>query len=465
VSATMSPDLLVIRSSFRFAITSVVPFVSALFCVWITGWFAQASLSPWPAIVSVAAGALLVRFNVSNVASIVAYPFTVINTLASRSIAAGFVTFLALWLDGVRGTQLQAPVSFALNMWLITSVLSTALISLSLHKRFRRPSLKIAAIGVTEASIAFAHKLANQPYLALDFVGYVEDRGPERIPDHSPFPILCRIDGVKNYLSTNVVHHMVVSLPTTATYRFQNALDQLLDSTCSVHYLHDFLLFKPIRERLTTLGNIAVFTVIDSPTSGWESILKRMFDVVASAAALVILSPLLIVTAAWIKHDSRGPVLFKQSRWGTGAEPFQIFKFRSMTQSASAASSTAQATKNDSRITKVGAFIRRTSIDELPQLINILCGDMSLVGPRPHAVAHNQEYRGLVKGYMLRHKIKPGLTGWAQVHGFRGETDTIDKMEGRIGYDLEYLRNWTLSLDLYIIVRTVALVLRRTNAW
>jgi putative colanic acid biosynthesis UDP-glucose lipid carrier transferase len=175
------------------------------------------------------------------------------------------------------------------------------------------------------------------------------------------------------------------------------------------------------------------------------------------------------MVALFIKLDSKGPVFFRQNRWGTGAKPFAIYKFRSMTQETSQGAAggdvIVQTTANDMRVTKVGAFIRRTSIDELPQLLNIFLGSMSFVGPRPHATGHNKEYRGLIKGYMLRHKVKPGLTGWAQIHGFRGETDTLDKMAKRIDYDLEYLRNWTPLLDIYIVFKTVHVVALGKNAY
>jgi putative colanic acid biosynthesis UDP-glucose lipid carrier transferase len=292
---------------------------------------------------------------------------------------------------------------------------------------------------------------------------------PDRLPDHKPFPILSRIDQIAEYITNHEVGHVLVSLPTQASYRFGFVLEQLLDSTCSVHYLHDFLLFRPIREAMTPIGSMSVFTIIDSPGDGFGAAIKRSFDILGASLGLIFLLPLFFIVAAWIKLDSKGPVFFKQNRWGTGASPFQIYKFRSMTQATSVAASVGevvtQTTQNDARVTRVGAFIRKTSIDELPQLLNIFKGDMSIVGPRPHAVGHNKQYRGLVKGYMLRHKIKPGLTGWAQIHGFRGETDTIDKMEMRVQYDLEYLRTWTPMLDVYVILKTVKLVVSGKNAY
>ena len=179
---------------------------------------------------------------------------------------------------------------------------------------------------------------------------------------------------------------------------------------------------------------------------------------------LVLISPIMLALAIGVKLSSPGPIIFKQRRNGLDGEEIIVYKFRSMRAMDNGAV-VKQATKGDPRITKFGAFIRRTSLDELPQFINVLQGRMSIVGPRPHAVAHNEQYRKRIKGYMLRHKVKPGITGWAQVNGLRGETDTIDKMKARVEYDLEYLRNWSLGLDLQIIVRTVRLVLFDRHAY
>jgi putative colanic acid biosynthesis UDP-glucose lipid carrier transferase len=334
---------------------------------------------------------------------------------------------------------------------------------------FRRPSEKVAIAAITDSSVAFARGFKDQRFLAIDFLGFFEDRLPDRLPAHEPFPILSRIDEIATFITNHEVGHVLVSLPTQASYRFGFVLEQLLDSTCSVHYLHDFLLFRPIREAMTPIGSMSVFTIIDSPGDGFGAVIKRCFDVLGSSVGLILLVPVFLIVAMWIKLDSKGPVFFKQNRWGTGALPFQIYKFRSMTQATSVAASVGevvtQTTQNDARVTRVGAFIRKTSIDELPQLLNIFLGDMSIVGPRPHAVGHNKQYRGLVKGYMLRHKVKPGLTGWAQIHGFRGETDTIDKMEMRVKYDLEYLRNWTPMMDVYVILKTVKMVVSGKNAY
>lgn len=461
---------LAIDDGFSFLVEVCIPFLAAIFSAWYTDWFNPLKLTYWPGLVAVLAGAFLVRFDVEALQRAISYRFLVVNTLGLRALMAGFVGMVALIVDGFGTASFQLALSYSVLLFLVTSTSSILAIAIALLPRFRRPPIKIAIVGVTEAGIAFAKQLQDHPYLALQFVGYIEDRSADRIPNHSPYPVLCRGNDAKDYVANHHIQHILVSFPLRAGVRCDKVLEQMLDTTCSVHYLHDFLLFKPIREGLTAMGNLSVFTIIDVPNSGWGLMVKRGFDIVASLAALFLLLPLLVVVAIWIKLDSKGSVLFVQDRWGDGGDSFKIFKFRSMTQSASGSAadgsgSIVQATRGDARVTKVGAFIRRTSIDELPQLINILRGDMSVVGPRPHAISHNQEYRKLVKGYMLRHKIKPGLTGWAQIHGFRGETDTLDKMVKRVEYDLEYLRTWTVALDIYIIYKTLGLVLRRTNAY
>ena len=410
-----------------------------------------------------------IRFDIYKLAKIKRFRFVVLSDLLARAFVVFLLMNVVFAIDGTLDSRWTQIFYFAISIWILCSILTIIFIQISMIKAFRRKPIRVAIAAVTDSSVAFAKNLKAQKFLAIDFLGFFEDRPDDRIPDYQPFKILSRIDGVSSYITGQEVDHVLVSLPTEAGYRFGFVLEQLLNSTCSVHYLHDFLLFRPIREAMTPIGNMSVFTIIDAPGTGFDSVIKRIFDILGSAIGLILLLPLLILVAIWIKIDSKGPVFFMQNRWGTGAQPFQIYKFRSMTQATSSASSDGEAivqtTQNDMRVTRVGTFIRRTSIDELPQLINILKGDMSIVGPRPHAVGHNKEYRGLVKGYMLRHKVKPGLTGWAQIHGFRGETDTIDKMEKRVEFDLEYLRNWTPMLDIYVILRTVKLVVTGKNAY
>jgi len=246
--------------------------------------------------------------------------------------------------------------------------------------------------------------------------------------------------------------------------RILQVLDELKDTTASIFFVPDMFVTDLIKGRTGSVCGMPVISVCETPFTGSNGLVKRLSDIVLSVVILLLISPLLLVVAAAVKLSSPGPVIFRQRRYGLDGKQILVYKFRSMTVTEDG-SSVQQATKNDNRITPLGAFLRKTSIDELPQFINVLQGRMSIVGPRPHAVAHNEMYRKLIKGYMVRHKVKPGITGWAQVNGYRGETDTLDKMEGRIEYDLDYLRNWSLWLDLYIIAKTIRLVFKDHQAY
>jgi putative colanic acid biosynthesis UDP-glucose lipid carrier transferase len=219
-----------------------------------------------------------------------------------------------------------------------------------------------------------------------------------------------------------------------------------------------------IQGRTDSVCGLPVISVCETPFRGPAGILKRGSDVVLATLIMILLTPFMLLIALAVKLSSPGPVIFKQRRYGLDGEEILVYKFRSMTVTEDGGT-IEQARKNDARVTRIGALLRRTSMDELPQFINVLQGRMSIVGPRPHAVAHNEMYRPLIKSYMVRHKVKPGITGWAQVNGFRGETDSLEKMEGRIQCDLDYLRNWSLRLDLYIILKTVRLVFRDSAAY
>jgi putative colanic acid biosynthesis UDP-glucose lipid carrier transferase len=215
---------------------------------------------------------------------------------------------------------------------------------------------------------------------------------------------------------------------------------------------------------ITNVAEVPVVNVSDIRLRGSAELFKRIFDQIVALIAVVVLAPILLLIAMFIRFDSPGPILFRQHRYGVDGKEIEVWKFRSMSVQENRGPVT-QATRNDIRVTRVGAFLRKHSLDELPQFFNVLQGNMSIVGPRPHAVSHNEEYRAKIDGYMLRHKIKPGITGWAQVNGWRGETDTLEKMEGRVRYDLEYIRNWSAWLDIKIILLTVIHVFSGDDAY
>jgi putative colanic acid biosynthesis UDP-glucose lipid carrier transferase len=260
------------------------------------------------------------------------------------------------------------------------------------------------------------------------------------------------------------VREVYITLPMGMQPRITELLTALQDSTASIYYVPDVFGITIVQGRLQDVGGVPVVGLCETPFTGLNAALKRAEDLVLGSLILVLIAPLMAAVALGVRLSSPGPVLFRQRRNGLDGREITVWKFRSM-RTMEDGPVVRQATRDDPRITRFGAFIRRTSLDELPQFFNVLQGEMSIVGPRPHALAHNAEYRELIRAYMVRHKVKPGITGWAQVNGHRGETDTLDKMRARLECDLEYLRHWSLALDLRIIARTVGLVFLDRKAY
>jgi putative colanic acid biosynthesis UDP-glucose lipid carrier transferase len=321
----------------------------------------------------------------------------------------------------------------------------------------------VVIVGANETGLNIARRIAEYPYLLMEVKGIFEDRDSARNPPETP-SLLGGVSDVADYVRLNNIKMIFISLPMSAQPRIRELLDDLHDTTASIYFLPDVYIFDLMQARFDNVGGIPVIAICESPFLGVDNIVKNVSDFVFAAFALVLLSPLILCIALAVKLTSPGPAIFKQRRYGLNGEEIIVYKFRSMTATDDG-KKIDQAQKNDPRITKIGGFLRRTSLDELPQFINVLQGRMSVVGPRPHAVAHNELYRKLIKGYMLRHKVKPGITGWAQVNGLRGETEVLEKMQSRIEYDLDYLQNWSIWFDTWIIVRTIWVVLRRDNAY
>jgi putative colanic acid biosynthesis UDP-glucose lipid carrier transferase len=271
------------------------------------------------------------------------------------------------------------------------------------------------------------------------------------------------LSALADHARSNTVDVIYIALPMASQPRILKLLEDLRDTTASIYFVPDIFVSDLIQARVDSIGGLPVVAVCESPFHGFNAVVKRVSDFCLAALILAAISPLMVAIGLGVKLSSPGPVLFKQRRYGLDGKRIVVYKFRSMTV-AEDGEVVRQATRNDQRVTRFGAFLRRTSLDELPQFINVLQGRMSIVGPRPHAVAHNEMYRKLIRGYMIRHKVKPGITGLAQVNGLRGETDTVDKMKARIDYDLAYLRNWSLALDVRIILKT-AVVLLHKNAY
>ncbi len=288
----------------------------------------------------------------------------------------------------------------------------------------------------------------------VDFLGFFDDRVDERLHETAATHCLGTLKDVAPFVRQHGVHEVFITLPLGSQPRIVELLDQLQGTTASLYFVPDVFGIGIIQGRLQDMNGVPVVGICETPFTGTNELTKRVSDVVLASIILVLIAPVMLALAIGVKLSSPGPVVFKQRRNGLDGSEIIVYKFRSMTAMDNG-SVVLQAKPNDPRLTPFGAFIRRTSLDELPQFVNVLQGRMSIVGPRPHAVAHNEEYRTLIKAYMVRHKVKPGITGWAQVNGHRGETDTIEKMRARVEFDLEYLRNWSLALDLQIIIRTI----------
>jgi putative colanic acid biosynthesis UDP-glucose lipid carrier transferase len=330
--------------------------------------------------------------------------------------------------------------------------------------RLQGPPLRAVVVGLNEQGCSLADRLAAASYAGIELVGIFDDRTPDRQYGWERHRLLGRVSEIAGFVKANRVQLIYLSLPMASQPRIKNLLDSLKDTTASVYFVPDMFVTDLIQGRTDSVCGLPVISVCETPFRGPAGLLKRASDMVLASVILLLLSPFMLLIALGVKLSSPGPVIFKQRRYGLDGEEILVYKFRSMTVTEDG-SRIEQARKNDARVTRLGRFLRKTSLDELPQFINVLQGRMSIVGPRPHAVAHNEQYRPLIKSYMVRHKVKPGITGWAQVNGFRGETDSLEKMEARIRCDLDYLRNWSLRLDLYIIVKTIRLVFKDASAY
>jgi putative colanic acid biosysnthesis UDP-glucose lipid carrier transferase len=317
----------------------------------------------------------------------------------------------------------------------------------------KKAARRIAIVGATESGYRLRDTINEKKAIQGKFVGFFDDNG-----DRSQITDKKDLAGDLEKLVENTrngqVDEIYITLPLRAEPKIKELIEQLSNFTASVYYIPDLFSFNLLRPTLYSIDGLPVLSIYDSPfTGGVESLLKRFLDIVASSLILLLISIPLVLIAVAVKATSKGPVLFKQRRYGLEGDEIVVWKFRSMMVCEDGDKVT-QAKKNDSRLTKIGAFLRKYSLDELPQFINVLQGRMAIVGPRPHAVAHNEWYRDKIEGYMLRHKVKPGITGLAQISGYRGETDTMDKMEGRVYYDLLYIQNWSIWLDIKIILLT-----------
>ena len=323
---------------------------------------------------------------------------------------------------------------------------------------------KAVIVGLTEPGLRLEQQLNRNPSLRIQVEGYFEDRHSDRLPVEGQSRILGRPSELSAFVRQNKINVAYVTLPMTQHSRVLDMLEALRDSTVSIYFVPNLFVFDLVQARFDVLGGIPVVAVCESPFYGASSIAKRLSDILIAGALLIACAPLLALIALGVRLSSPGPVVFKQLRYGLDGRDILIYKFRSMTVTEDGATEYRQVTQDDARVTRFGAFIRKLSLDELPQLFNVLEGTLSMVGPRPHAIAVNEQYRKLISGYMIRHKVKPGITGWAQVNGYRGGDD-LESMRKRVEYDMEYLRHWSLALDLSIMLRTAGIFWRDKKAY
>jgi putative colanic acid biosynthesis UDP-glucose lipid carrier transferase len=326
------------------------------------------------------------------------------------------------------------------------------------------PPQRAIIVGMNEQGSALAHRIREARYSRIELCGFFDDRDQERLHQPARSQLLGRLRELPDFVKENRIQFIYLSLPMASQPRILHVLDELKDTTASIYFVPDMFITDLIQGRSGNVCGTPVISVCESPFTGSAGLIKRASDIILSFLILALISPLLLLIAIAIKLDSPGPVIFKQRRYGLDGEEILVYKFRSM-RVCEDGEQIRQAQRGDDRITRIGAFLRQNSLDELPQFINVLQGRMSIVGPRPHAVAHNEIYRNLIKGYMIRHKVKPGITGWAQVNGWRGTMQDEEHLIKRVEHDMYYINNWTPLFDIQILVRTLWVVLHGRNSF
>jgi putative colanic acid biosynthesis UDP-glucose lipid carrier transferase len=351
-------------------------------------------------------------------------------------------------------------------IWMVTAPAALVALRLEMYlglrwlRRQGRNTRSVVIAGAGDLGQRLAWNMVDTPWLGMRLHGFFDDRLTGEVELRAEgkrtrsYPILGNLDEMIPFVQEKQLHMVYLALPLRAEERLRQVVEALQDTTASVYFVPDVFTFSLLTAGFTDLRGIPLISLWETPFFGISGWVKRLEDLVLASLILLSVSPILLLIALAVKLSSAGPIIFKQRRYGLDGHEIVVYKFRTMKVCEDGAQ-VPQATQNDHRVTAFGRFLRRTSLDELPQFLNVLQGTMSIVGPRPHAVAHNEYYRRLIPGYMLRHKVRPGLTGWAQVNGWRGETETLDKMEKRVEFDLDYLRRWSLGFDLKIIWLTI----------
>lgn len=379
------------------------------------------------------------------------------------SLMLRWMVLLALLLAIGHATGYMPPYPLHVIVgWALGTPLLLVLMTLGLDEIARRVVCQpgnfrsVVFVGYNDTSRYLAERFSRHAELCMAVKGFFDDRSPERLewsggPEHR---LLGGLKDLPVFVKRHSIDVIFISLPLRHIRRVHDLLDALGDTTASLYYLPDVFVLDLIQARTGEILGVPVIAMCETPFHGLRGVVKRSMDLLIATVVLIVMAPALMAIAVAIKATSRGPVLFRQRRYGLDGREITIYKFRTMKVTEDG-DWFAQASRNDARVTRFGHFLRRWSLDEFPQLVNVLQGRMSLVGPRPHAVGHNEAYRRLIKDYMVRHKVPPGITGLAQVKGYRGETPRLVDMQARVSFDLEYVRNWSLMLDLKILFMTV----------
>ena len=391
-----------------------------------------------------------------------------IKGTAAATLAGGAIYGLA-WLVGIElQTQWHAAWMGLAACYFALSRLATMLWAMPAAKKGKFQT-RVAIVGGGHTAEEALHLLEQSPDEEIHVVGLFDDRfdkrSPASIKKHKKVGTIAEL---APFARANGVDLIVVAIPLSAETRMLQILKRLWELPVDIRISGAAGKLKLARGAYTYLGQLPLLSAFERPLSGWDAVLKSSVDRLIALAAIAVLSPVMLAVALAVRLESKGPVIFRQKRYGFNNELVEVFKFRSMYTDMSDAQAAKLVTRDDPRVTRVGRIIRKTSLDELPQLFNVLSGTLSLVGPRPHATqakAAGTLYDEVVDGYFARHKVKPGITGWAQVNGWRGETDTREKIEQRVKHDLEYIDNWSLGFDLYILAKTPLALLKSENAY
>lgn len=370
--------------------------------------------------------------------------------------------FSRLWLATFAGSSIAAIAIGRISM----AFLLKSLLGRGSYKR------NLVIVGSGEQAVRMVASITQTSQQPIDLKGLYHDtlqgtgQYDETLELDEDIALRGDLSDLARDARDGLIDDVVITLPWSEDQRIMAVLSKLRELPVNVYLGTDLIGYRTqFHKPPSHLGASPLYQVIGKPMSGWDAVLKQVEDYVLASLVVVLISPLLLIIALGVWLDSGRPVLFRQKRLGYNNQVFDVFKFRTMRPETEPQGKTIQATKDDPRVTRLGGFLRRWSLDELPQLFNVLNGTMSLIGPRPHALDHNDEFALRTKDYFARHRVKPGITGLAQVKGFRGSTDTDEKLEGRIRNDIFYAENWSLTMDLQILVRTVVVCLFGKNAY